>query len=169
MGAELLATFEASLDGLDVTHERTTAAGLTDAVRGAVTEPAVGAPLPWEGLSLDGTGVNCQPTPAELRDAQTGVTAAGAAVAEYGSLVVQSRPGGDEPASVYPPRHVAVLREGDLVPDVPAAVAWLADEFEAGRRSAVLATGPSSTADMGELVRGVHGPQAVHVVTVTDR
>ncbi|MFB6362014.1 MAG: LUD domain-containing protein, partial [Halobacteriales archaeon] len=45
---------------------------------------------------------------------------------------------------------------------------WLAGEFDAGRRSAVLTTGPSATADMGELVTGVHGPGDVHVVAVTD-
>ena len=169
MGAALLETFEASLDGLDVTHERTDAAGLVDAVRAAAVEPAVGAPLPWSDLSLEGAGVDLAPTPAGLQAAETGVTAAGAAVAEEGSLVIQSRPGGDEPASLYPPRHVAVVRASDLVADVPAALDWLAGEFAAGRDSAVLATGASATADMGETVYGVHGPREVHVVVVTDR
>ncbi|MFB6268738.1 MAG: lactate utilization protein C, partial [Halobacterium sp.] len=34
---------------------------------------------------------------------------------------------------------------------------------------AVLATGASATADMGEIVTGVHGPQSVHAVVITDR
>jgi len=168
MAADLVSTFETALDGLAVTHERTTAAELPAAVRRAVVAPAVGAPLPWDDLTLDGSGVNLSPTAGELRDAATGVTAAGAAVASEGSLLVQSRPGGDELVSVYPPRHVAVVRAGDVVADVPAAIGWLGDEFAAGRRSAVFATGPSATADMGELVEGVHGPGAVHVVTVAE-
>lgn len=169
MAPELLEPFEAALDGLDVTHERTTAADLVAAVRDAVVEPAVGAALPWDDLTLDGTAVNRDPTPADLTAAETGVTAAGAAIADEGTVVVQGRPGGDEPASLYPPRHVALVRASDIVGTVPEAIEWLADEFAAGRRNAVFATGASATADMGELVVGVHGPGEVHVVTVTDR
>ena len=169
MATDLVASFEAALDGQDVTHERTAAADLADAVRAAVVEPAVAAPLPWDDLDLEGTGVDLAPTTAALRDAETGVTAAGAGIASEGTLVVQSRPGGDEPVSLYPPRHVAVVRASDLVADVASALAWLGGEFEAGRDSAVLATGASATADMGETVRGVHGPREVHVVVVEDR
>lgn len=169
MSTTRLDSFEASLEGLDVTHERTAAADLAGAVRAAIVEPAVGAPLPWDDLSLEGTGVNLEPTPADLQAAATGVTAAGAAIAAEGTLVVQSRPGGDEPVSLYPPRHVAIVRQRTIVDRVPAAFEWLAGEFADGRRSAVFATGPSATADMGELVVGAHGPTEVHVVTVTDR
>lgn len=169
MAADLVDTFEASLDALDVTHERTTAADLPAAVDGAVDEPAVGAPLPWDDLSLDGADVNREPTPAALQAAATGVTAAGAAIADEGSLLIQGRPEGDEPASLYPPRHVAVLRASDVLEAVPEAIEWLADEFDAGRRNAIIATGASATADMGELVVGVHGPGAVHVITVEDQ
>lgn len=169
MDTDLIETFESSLDGLDVSHERTAAAELASTVRDAVVEPAVAAPLPWDDLSLDDVPVDREPTPATLQAAETGVTAAGAAIADEGSLVVQSRPGGDEPVSLYPPLHVAVLRASDLIADVREAMDWLADEFAAGRTSAVLATGASATADMGALVHGVHGPADVHVVTVTDR
>ncbi|WP_331713952.1 LUD domain-containing protein [Halobacterium sp. CBA1126] len=71
--------------------------------------------------------------------------------------------------SLYPRTHVGVVRASDLHADVEATAAWLHDEFDAGRDSAVLATGASATADMGELVHGVHGPQDVHAVVVTDR
>jgi L-lactate dehydrogenase complex protein LldG len=168
MAPDLLETFESALDGLGVTHERTTAADLPETVTGAVSKPAVGAELPWEELSLDDTPVDQSPTPAALQSAATGVTAAGAGIANSGSLIVQSRPGGDEPVSLYPPLHVAVVRASDLVETVSDSMAWLAKEFDAGRRSAVLTTGPSATADMGELITGVHGPGAVHVVSVTD-
>ena len=169
MAPARLETLEAALDGLDVTHERTAAAGLADAVRAAIVRPAVGAPLGWDDLSLDWSGINLEPTPADLRAARTGVTAAGAAIAAEGTLVVQGRPGGDEPVSVYPPRHVAVLRRSTIVEGVSEAIEWLAGAFDAGDRSAVFATGPSATADMGELVVGAHGPREVHVITVTDR
>jgi L-lactate dehydrogenase complex protein LldG len=130
-----------------------------------VVEPVVGAPLPFEGLSLP-EWIPSHPTARELQDARTGVTAAGGGIAEYGTLVVQSRPGGDEPVSLYPERHVAVLRATDLVAGVPEALEFLGEEFAAGRDSAVFATGMSATADMGESVRGVHGPREVYVVIV---
>ncbi|PSQ10888.1 hypothetical protein BRC93_07695 [Halobacteriales archaeon QS_5_70_15] len=163
----LVETFETSLDALDVTRARTAPDGLADALGDATVEPVVGAPLPYEGFSLP-EWIPTHPTPGELREARTGVTGVGGAIAEYGTLIVQSRPGGDEPVSLYPERHVAVLRATDLVAGVPEALAFLGEEFDAGRDSAVFATGMSATADMGESVRGVHGPREVHVVIVED-
>jgi len=163
--------FEAALDDLGVTWTRTTAGEFADAVANAAVEPAVGAPLPFDDgrLSLSGTDVTLRPTPAQLWEAVTGVAAARFGIAEYGTLAIQSRAGGDEPVSLYPRRHVAVLRESDIVDGIPEAMERLGSEFDAGHDSAVLATGISATGDMGELVEGVHGPLEVHVVTVTDR
>lgn len=162
----LAARFEESLAALDVTWSRTAPDGFADALAEAVDPPAVGAPLGFNEVSLNGTDVAVHPTPAELHDARTGVTAAGIGIAERGTVVVQSRLGGDEPVSLYPERHVAVLRERDLVESVGDALAWLGEEFDAGRDSAVFATGASATADMGETVYGVHGPKEVHVLLV---
>ncbi|MFB6297318.1 MAG: LUD domain-containing protein [Salinirussus sp.] len=161
-----LGSFEESLEELGVTWTRTTTGEFADAVREAVAEPAVGAPLPFAELSLSGTGVTLRPTPAQLRAAETGVTAARFGIAEYGTLAIQSRPGGDEPVSLYPERHVAILRECDLVADLPAAVDRLGEEFAAGHDSTVFATGISATGDMGDFVEGVHGPLEVHVIVV---
>jgi L-lactate dehydrogenase complex protein LldG len=166
MSTDLVATFEESLAGLDVTWSHTAPDGFEATVAAAVERPAVGAPLGLDEVSLDGTDVTVQPTPAELETARTGVSAAGLGIAERGTLVIQSRPGGDEPVSLYPERHVAVLRESDLVASVGDALGWLGEEFAAGRDSAVFATGVSATGDMGELVQGVHGPKEVHVVVV---
>jgi L-lactate dehydrogenase complex protein LldG len=139
-----------------------------------LVEPAVGAPLPSESVSLEGTEVDTDPSVEALKTAETGVAQAELAVARYGTLSIESRPGGDELVSLYPPRHVVVVDEGDIVPDLIAAF----DRFEATVREAretggpgksrVLATGPSATADMGELVEGVHGPKEVHVVVVSE-
>lgn len=51
-----------------------------------------------------------------------------------------------------------MLRESDLEADLRGGFRRLRSEFDARSRSFVLATGPSATGDMGELVRGVHGP-----------
>lgn len=166
---DLTGRFEDSLDGLGVTWTETTAAAFEDALEAAIREPAVGAPLSFEGLSLDRTGVTRRPTPRELRAATTGVTAARFGIAEYGTVAVESREGGDEPVSLYPERHVAVLRASDLLADVPEAIDRLGTAFAAGEDSVVFATGISATGDMGDIVEGVHGPLEVHVVLVTDR
>lgn len=167
MAAGLVDTFRSALDDLDVECSRTSRDRFHETLESAIDSPAVAAPLPFDDLSLP-DDLTVAPSADELREANTGVTAAGLGIAEYGSLVIQSRPGGDEPVSLYPGRHVAVLRETDLVAGIPEAIERLGDEFDAGRDSAVLATGISATADMGETVYGVHGPRAVHVVLVTD-
>ena len=137
----------------------------TSAIETAVEGPTVGAPLPWQGVSLP-SSVTTSPTPTELNAAVTGVTAASLAIAEYGSLLLRADTAGSEPISLFVDRHVAVLRAEDIVPDMPAAFEWLGSELRETRDSVVVATGPSATADMGALVQGAHGPKAVEVVVV---
>lgn len=176
MTTDPVGTFADALRDHDASLTRTDPGGFADALADLVEPPAVGAPLPFDDVSLDdvsldetspgGVGVETELTTATVRDAATGVCAAGFAVAETGSVVLQPTARGEEPVSLFPERHVVVVREADLVPDVATAFDRLADEFAAGRDDAVLATGPSATADMGELVQGVHGPTEVHVLLV---
>lgn len=161
-----LAAFRDALDGAGVTHETVQPPGATAAVDRAVEEPAVGVPVDTVELPA---GVATDFAPTDVRDARTGVTPAALGVAATGSVLVESSQRGDELVSLYPKRHVAVVRADDVVADVPAATTWLADEVDAGRDSYVFATGASATADMGALVEGVHGPSHVHVVVVDDR
>lgn len=159
-------TFERSLEGLGVGATRADPEGFADDLAAVVEEPAVGVPLDVDGVSLADTAVELDVTPRRLQEARTGVTPAGAAIADYGSLVVQSTASGAEPVSLYPPRHVAVVAENDVVADTGEATDWLGAEFATGRNSAVLATGVSATGDMGAIVEGVHGPETVHVIII---
>lgn len=174
-----------------VTVERTTVERFADDLAAAVERPAIGTPLPFDGCSLSDAGIDALPTGDDdddtggragererarlLREAATGVTPAGLGIAEHGTVSVRSRPAGDELVSLYPERHVVVLRASDVVPDVRTATARMAADVAAGRSgegataSQVLTTGPSATGDMGGLVEGVHGPREVHVLGVTDR
>lgn len=166
MTAEAITAFESSLDGLDVETTRTDGDGFREALTDALREPAVGTPLPFEGISLDDIPVTLDPTPAELESARTGVTPVRMAIASLGTLAVQSDIDGAEPVSLYPDRHVAVLRERDLLSGMDEAFSWLTSEFDAGQDSWVFATGASATADMGKMVEGVHGPAEVHVIVL---
>ncbi|WP_135806604.1 LUD domain-containing protein [Halorussus marinus] len=169
MSAKATDEFEESLEGLGVTWSRTTAAAFEATLADAVTGPAVGVGLPFEGVSLAGTDVTSDPTPAELDAAATGVTAAEFAIADYGSVVLRPDAPGTEPVALYPERHVAVLAESDVVPDMETAFGRLADAMTDEAGDAIIATGPSATADMGSLVKGAHGPKDVHVVVLEDR
>lgn len=157
-----------SLAELGVTAERTASSALPERLDEAIQAPAVGVSLPFAPGALEAAGVATDPSPSELAAATTGVTPARFAIAETGTLAIASTPAGDEPASLYPPRHVAVVAECDVYPDVGTAFDRLASEFAEGTDSVVFATGVSATADMGALVEGVHGPREVHVIIVTD-
>ncbi|MEF8809207.1 LUD domain-containing protein [Natronomonas sp.] len=166
MGADSIAQFEESLQGLADSCHRTDREGFADTLADVVVEPAVGASLPFDGVSLEGTPVVVDPSVDQLQEAATGVTTAGLGIANYGTVTVRSRAEGDELLSLYPRRHVVVLEASDIVPDMSAAFERLAAEFDDGQRSQVLTTGPSATADMGSLVQGVHGPESVHVIVL---
>jgi len=157
-----------SLDSLDVPCERTTRDGFVETIRSHITEPAVGVSLGDFGVSLEGTGVDVDPTPAALKAAHTGVTPVEFAIADYGSVVVPSTPDGCELVSLFVDRHVAVLDGSDVLPTVDAAFDRFGQAFRGRGRSGIIATGPSATADMGELVRGAHGPSDVHVVVLEE-
>ncbi|KZN23183.1 lactate utilization protein B/C [Haladaptatus sp. R4] len=169
MPTESTTAFESSLRNLDVPCTVTTVDDFPDALDEVIERPAVGVDLDIDGVSLDDADVTRSPSTGQLADAKTGITPAALGVAAHGSLVLQSTPDGTEPVSLYPPRHVAVVRESDIVPDVRDALDWLDGEFEEGLRSAVFATGVSATGDMGALVEGVHGPAEVRVIVVEGR
>jgi L-lactate dehydrogenase complex protein LldG len=172
MSTDLVSQFtDSALETVD-SCTRTDVAGFEEALSERLVEPAIGAPLASESVTLEDTAVDTDPSVEDFRTAETGVAQAEAALANYGTISIESRVGGDELVSLYPPRHVVVLDADDIVPDLGAAF----DRFESAVRDAresggpgasrVLATGPSATADMGELVEGVHGPKEVHVLVI---
>lgn len=169
MNTSLVGTFEEAVSGLHATLCRTTAAAFDRTLEGCLDGPAVGTPLPFEGVSLAGHPVVLDPTPAQLSGATIGITPVGPAVAEYGSVVVRSDADGGEQVSLFPETHVAVLAASDIVPTLADAVAILADAVEDGLTSAVFTTGPSATADMGAPVYGAHGPENLRILLLEDR
>jgi len=168
MSTEPTATFASSLEELGVDLARTTAEAFASTLAPLLDAPAVGAPLPFDGVTLP-DHVETDPSVAELEAAATGVTAAGYGIADYGSVVLQGGAEGTEPVSLYADHHVAVVAESDVLPDMDAAFDRFAADVRDGTRQSIVATGPSATADMGSLVKGAHGPMAVTVVLLEDR
>ena len=168
-------TFTGRLADLGVAVSAGPSAECAAMVEAAAGEPAVGVPLGRSGP--DGLAdspaslpdrIDTDPTTADLREAHTGVTAASLGVAAYGSVALEADADGTEPVSLFVDRHVVVLRETDLVPDMADAFDWLGPRARDESVDVVFATGPSATADMGGLVHGAHGPKEVHVVLLRD-
>ncbi|TWG91533.1 L-lactate dehydrogenase complex protein LldG [Nocardioides sp. J9] len=97
------------------------------------------------------------------------VTAAAVGIATTGTIVLDHRPDqGRRALSLVPDLHVCVVRESQLVGDVPESVTLLRAAVDAGRPSTWI-SGPSATSDIElERVEGVHGPRTLHVLLVRD-
>ncbi len=168
MSAEAVRTFEDSLDRLDVEWTHTSREEFAATLSAVVEGPTVGVDLPFEGVSLSDTDVTVDPTAAALEAATTGVTAARMGIADYGSVVLGSTPEGAEAVSLFVDHHVVVVRSEDVVPGMREAFTEFGPWLREGGDTAIIATGPSATADMGELVKGAHGPKTVRVVILDE-
>ena len=101
-----------------------------------------------------------------MDDCVVGITDAFAGVAHTGSICVCIDHQDSGVVSLLSRFHVAVLPAENIV-ERPSDL-FRADRLngEGLRRNFVFITGPSATADMGPLVRGVHGPHRLHILVV---
>ena len=113
-------------------------------------------------------GVIPEPTDEQLATAQVGVSGAFAGVASSGSVCIAMGPPLAAAASLLMPLHIVIL-VADRIVERPREV------LDASRlggeglsRNLVFVTGPSATADMGPLVRGVHGPHRLQILLLSD-
>jgi L-lactate dehydrogenase complex protein LldG len=110
--------------------------------------------------------VTSEPSPEDLVHSSAGVTEAFAAVARTGSVCVDVGYQRTGMASLLAPLHIAVVAAETIVPQ-PRDL--FREDVLGGKgltRNFVFLTGPSATADMGPLVRGVHGPHRLHIIVL---
>jgi L-lactate dehydrogenase complex protein LldG len=89
--------------------------------------------------------------------ADLGLSGARAALAETGSVLVESGPKQSRLATLLPPIHVALVPSSCVVPDI---FAWAADRGPCLAASMTFVSGPSKTADIEMVLSiGVHGPK----------
>ncbi len=105
-------------------------------------------------------------------EADLGVSGANMALAETGSLVIVTNEGNGRLVSTLPPVHLAFVGYEKIIPGLPdsALVLQLLSRSSGGNKMTAYVsyiTGPSRTMDIEKiLVRGVHGPEEVHIVLV---
>ncbi|MGD8777391.1 MAG: LUD domain-containing protein [Ignavibacteria bacterium] len=106
------------------------------------------------------------PTLEELKTVRTGITDAFCGIAETGSVCVSVTKNFSSPISMLTRNLIVVVKSNTILPK-PRDVF---DENNLGgkgyNRSFSFITGPSATADMGPLVRGVHGPGKLHIIVL---
>jgi L-lactate dehydrogenase complex protein LldG len=110
--------------------------------------------------------VKTDPTPDEMVNSPAGVTEAFAGVARTGSVCVDVGFQKTGMVSLLAPLHIAVVASETIVPQ-PRDL--FREDVLGGKgmaRNFVFITGPSATADMGPLVRGVHGPHRQHIIVL---
>ena len=123
-----------------------------------------GFPSAWSAL-LTGVVTDAPPLDIAALEALDGaVTTCAVAIAETGTIVLDTGPGqGNRALTLVPDYHLVVVRAGQIVASVPDAIAALDPA-----RPLTWISGPSATSDI-ELsrVEGMHGPRTLDIVVVT--
>jgi L-lactate dehydrogenase complex protein LldG len=106
------------------------------------------------------------PSTAELFDFDVGVSTAQAAIAETGTLVLESESERHRLVSLVPPVHIAIIAAASICLTLGEALAAVRRGEPAEVSPTItFITGPSRTADIElTLAIGVHGPQELYVI-----
>jgi L-lactate dehydrogenase complex protein LldG len=108
------------------------------------------------------------PDAAKLFGFDVGVTMAQAAIAETGTLVLDSNRERHRLVSLLPPVHIAIISSEDICLTMGDALTRVrGDEQTELSRAITFITGPSRTADIElTLTIGVHGPKELYVIII---
>ena len=104
------------------------------------------------------------PSNSNLFEIDVGITTAQAAIAETGTVVLDSSRERNRLVSLVPPVHVAIVDASSIFQTLGEALAFIHQD---GNISAAVTfiTGPSRTADIElTLTVGVHGPRELYVI-----
>jgi L-lactate dehydrogenase complex protein LldG len=108
--------------------------------------------------------ITVAPTAAAVFDYDLGITTAQAAIAETGTLVLESECERHRLASLVPPVHIAIVDAASICLTLGEALAALGRDDKLSPTITFI-TGPSRTADIElTLAIGVHGPQELYVI-----
>ena len=106
--------------------------------------------------------------PALLFDCDAGITSAQWAIAETGTLVLESKSERHRLVSLVPPVHIALVAADRIRRTMGEVLHAVSNSGELSR-TVTFITGPSRTSDIElTLAIGVHGPAKLHVILIED-
>ena len=109
------------------------------------------------------------PTQSELFDCDMGITTAQWAIAETGTLVLESERERHRLASLVPPVHVAIIQASRIRRTMSEVLELIKNPDVGLSRTVTFITGPSRTSDIElTLAIGVHGPGELHVIVIDE-
>lgn len=117
---------------------------------------------------LEIEALSITPSASEIFSFDVGITTAQAAIAETGTLVLESVDERHRLVSLVPAVHIAIISASKIVRTLGEALTLLRKGKEISP-AVTFITGPSRTADIElTLTIGVHGPQELYVIVTTD-
>lgn len=154
---EVVAALRDIIRGLQMTPLRARRIALSNA-------PTLGPLIRQTEIDVDEIAV-C-PSTAELFNYDVGVSTAQAAIAETGTLVLESESEKHRLVSLVPPVHIAIIEATSICLTLGEALAAVrGGESAEVSPTITFITGPSRTADIElTLAIGVHGPQELYVI-----
>lgn len=115
-------------------------------------------------IDLDIGEVSIAPNAHDIFRFDVGISTAQAAIAETGTLVLDSNCERHRLVSLVPPVHIAIVNASSICETLSDALALLRKDKEISP-AVTFITGPSRTADIElTLAIGVHGPQELFVI-----
>lgn len=106
------------------------------------------------------------PNENNFQSAQIGITDSFAGISKTGSVCVSLHNRITSAISMLAKKHI-VLLDSNYIVQLPREI-FLNEKFKNNNltNNFTFITGPSATADMGPLVRGVHGPGQLHIIII---
>lgn len=122
-----------------------------------------GLPEAWRSTTVEWVSDEAPLSHADLNEVDSVVSGCAVAIAETGTIVLDGGEAqGRRALSLLPDHHICVVREAQIVGDVPEALPLLDPH-----RPLTWISGPSATSDIElERVEGVHGPRNLEVLVV---
>ena len=113
-------------------------------------------------LEIEELGI--APNASDIFSFDVGITTAQAAIAETGTLVLDSARERHRLVSLVPPVHIAIVDASKIYPTLGETLSMLRNDKELSP-AVTFITGPSRTADIElTLTIGVHGPQELYAI-----
>ncbi len=110
--------------------------------------------------------LNFHPSDEELVKAKFGITDAFAAIARTGSVCVLNDETMSGSYSLFVNTHIALVNSKDVVENPRDIFQKEPYKNITSNKDFIFISGSSATADMGPLVRGVHGPAKLYVIII---